>query len=524
MAEELAARLGPVDGLQVIGSASTNRFRGTTKAPAQLGHDLKVDYLLEASVRWEKRTDGPQRVRVTPHLIRATDGAELWADVYDEPLDEIFRVQSKIAMRVVAQLDLALSPPERRMVAEISTHNLEAYDFYLRGKEYLRGSGGNVQRAAEMFEKALSLDSNYVQAYSELSRMYTRLYWSYDVHTKDRLTRAKRFADTSIALAPDLPDSHLALAVYYGLGVGDYERSMHEYALASSGGANPQFLNGRGTIRFRQGRFPEANADFEKARLVDPGNPTLFNSSGWVYDHLRQYDRAEELFVRSSELAPEYAGAYAALMWLYLERDGNTRKARATLRQAEQAGVAGHWMVLDRRAWMEIFDRRYVQALAFLDSLPPRTKFAEQTRIVPTYQLKAMIHGLTGHRARARAYFDSSLAALEPMATKDPDDPRVHSALGVAYAGMGRKQDAIREGRAAVEMMPMQRDVVKGYNHEWELARIYTMVGEQEQAIAMLEHLLEVPGYLTAAWLRMDPTWDPLRGQPRFQRLVGVAK
>ena len=124
----------------------------------------------------------------------------------------------------------------------------------------------------------------------------------------------------------------------------------------------------------------------------------------------------------------------------------------------------------------------------------------------------------------ARAYFDSCLAALEPMARKDPDDPRVHSALGVAYAGIGRKQDAIREGLAAVEMMPMQRDVVKGYNHEWELARIYTMTGAHEQAIAMLEHLLEVPGYLTAAWLRMDPTWDPLRGQPRFQRLVGGAK
>ena len=521
MADEVAARLQSVDRFRVIGSASADRYRGTTKAPAEIGRELGVDYLLVASVRWEKPAVGPQRVRVTPHLVSAADGAELWADVYDEPLDEIFRVQSEIATRVVAHLDLALLPPERRRVADIPTHNLEAYDFYLRGKQYLGGGGANVPMAARMFEQALSRDSNYVQAYSELSRMYTRLYWSYEDHTKDRLARAKRFADKAIALAPDLPDSHLALAVYYGLGVGDYERSMREYALASSGGANPQFLNGRGTIKFRQGRFREAIADFDRTRLADPGNPTLFNSNGWVYDHLREYERAEALFIRSGELAPEYAGAYVALMWLYLERDGNTRMARAALRQAEQAGVAGNRMVLDRRAWMEIFDRRYGPALALLDSLPPRTMFAEQTRIVPTYQLKAMIHGLTGHRGRARAYFDSCLAALEPMAKKDPDDPRLHSALGVAYAGLGRKQDAIREGLAAVEMMPVQRDVVKGYNHEWELARIYTMVGEHERAIAMLEHLLEIPGYLTAAWLRMDPTWDPLRRYPRFQKLTG---
>src|SRR5215208_1379921 len=519
--EELAARLGTIGRFHIIGSASASRYRDTKAPPPEIGKELGVDYILEGSVRWQRSLQGPARVRVTPRLVSTRDGTQLWAQVYDEPLDEIFRVQSDIAQKVVEALDVGLPEPLRREVAAAPTQNVEAYDFYLRGKEYMRRGAAepNIRAAARMFESAIALDSNFALAHTQLSRMYTRMYWAYHDHSKERLERAKEAADRSFELAPELPETHQALASYYGLGLQAYDRAMREYAIAEARGGDV-FL-ARATVRVRQGEIREALADYERARQLDPASAGVASNYGQPYDLLREYPRAEALYDRAISLAPDRIEAYLLKTWLYLRWDGSTRRARTVMGEAERAGVADQPAMLYARELMEIFDRRYEQALALLSSEAPEIVVADHFRVVPRAQLYALIYGLTHRPDLARAYFDSCRLILSKRVQDDPDDPRLRTALGIAYAGVGRKSEAIQEGLKAVELMPISRDAFKGYHREWELARIYTMVGEHGLAISRVEHLLSIPGQLTAGWLRMDPVWDPLRTQPRFQKLVG---
>ena len=463
-------------------------------------------------------------MRVTPRLVSTRDGTQLWAQVYDEPLDEIFRVQSDIAQKVVAALDISLVESQRRAVNALPTRNLEAYDNYLRGNDYLRRGDGeqSLRAAARLYEKAVELDPGFALAYSWLSRVYTRLYWAYHDHSKERLEQAKRAAEKSFELDPDLPETHNALAIYYGLGLQDYERAMREYAFAEARGAGADLFRGRATIRMRQGKIRESMADFEKARQLDPASPPT--SSALPYSLLREYRQAEALYDRAIALAPGQTQPYVLKIWQYLFRDGSTQRSRAVLREAEAAGAADGPGVLHARVLMEVFDRRYDTALALLSSQAPEIVVADGQRVVPRAQHYAFVYGLMRRPDLAQAYYDSAQRILVRRVQHDPTDPRLRTALGIAYAGLGRKREAIAEGLKAVELMPISRDAVRGYHHEWELTRIYTMVGEHDLAISKLEHLLSIPGQLSPAWLRMDPVFDPLRNHPRFQKLVGRAQ
>ena len=171
------------------------------------------------------------------------------------------------------------------------------------------------------------------------------------------------------------------------------------------------------------------------------------------------------------------------------------------------------------RLWVELFDRRYQESLDLLSSKGPAF-IADQNRFIPRAQLNAQVYGLMQRRNLERAYYDSARSLVSRKLLESPEDPRLHSALGIAYAGLGRKQEAIREGEQAVALLPISKEALQGYYRVWDLASIYTMVGDHDAAIERLQYLLSIPGQLTAAWLRIDPTWDPLRGDPRFQKLL----
>ena len=518
--EEITTRLAAIDSLRVIGRTSANAYRGTKKTLREIGAELAVDYAVEGAVRWDKPPHGPARVRITPQLVSTVDGTHLWAQVYDEPLDEIFRVQSDIAEKVVQALDIALSERQRRAVAAPPTRNLQAYDFYLRGKAYLDRNGAQgVPSAARMWEKAVELDSTFALAYAGLAKVYTRLYWHYQDHSAARIERARRMVERAHALAPDLPDTHRALAIYYGLGVQDYDRSMREFASAPS--RDPEAFLGMAVVLERAGRWRDSRAAYEEALQLNPAQADPAVNYGRLNDVLREYPRAEALYERAIVLAPDRISAYTQKIWMYMRWDGNTHRARQVLRRAEEVGVADDPHVTYARILMEIFDQRYDSALVLLSTKSPGIAVADHARVVPRAQLYALIYSLTNRPGLARAYFDSCRVILSKMVARDSVDPRLRTALGIAYAGVGRKAEAIRQGQKALELMPISRDAFKGYHHEWELARIYAMTGEHGRAISELEHLLSIPGNLTPAWLRMDPVWNPLRRYPRFQKLVG---
>src|SRR2546429_513040 len=429
--EEITARLSAIGDLRVIASTSANLYRNSRKGIREIGAELGVDYVLEGSVRWERSAQGAAHIRVTPQLITTADATHLWAEVYDEPLDEIFRVQGDIAQKVVHALDVRVLAPQRSQLATIPTHNLAAYDYYLR-------------------------------ALREFA-----------------VVEASRPSDARVFLA-------------------------------------------EGVLRMRQGKMPEALAAFEKALQLDPLSDGVANQYAQVYDMLRDFPHAEALYDRALALAPDKPDLYYFKTWLYLRLDGNTRRAREVFDEARTAGVVDNQQMRYVRVMLELFDRRYDQAIARVHEMPDVLE--GQARFAPRTQLFAQVYGLMGRGALARVYYDSARSYVLGRVAQRPNDARLHTALGIILAGLGRKQEAIQEGERGVALLPVNKEAYQGYYRLLDLARIYVMVGEYDAAIGRLEYLQSIPGHLTTAWLRVDPTWDPLRGNSRFQRLLAGAR
>jgi serine/threonine-protein kinase len=518
--EEITARLAAIGGLRVIGTTSARVYGG--KPIAEIGRDLDVDYVLEGSVRWQKSAGDGARVRVAPQLVSTADGTHVWAEVYDEPLDQVFRVQSDIAMRVVQALDVAVGERQRRAVEAAPTSHLQAYDYYLRANEHRHRSNDEpfIRATIRMYQKAVELDPSFALAHAELSRAHAQMHQLHYDRSAERLAQAKRAVDKALELAPALPEVHRALGTYYYvLGPPEYDRALREFAIAEAGRPNDsELFRARAVLLQRQGRLREALVDFDRAWRLDPASSVVASQYGLTYVLLRDYARAEAVYDRAIVLAPDRIFPYFTKSRMYLSWTGRTERARAVLAEAQVVGVADQPLLLYARVVVEIFDRKYVEALELLAKAPAVVE--DQNRFIPAAQLSAEIHGFMQHRDVARAYYDSARAFLAPKVQERPDDPRLRSALGIAYAGLGRKEEAIRDGQQAVELLPAATEAIRGYHRAWDLARIYTMVGEFEAAIGELEHLLSIPGYLTPAWLRSDPTWDPLRGHPRFRKLV----
>lgn len=521
--DEITARLAAIDRLRVIAGTNARADKEAKKTAREIGRELGADYVLEGSVRWEKATRGRARVRITPQLVSALDETRLWAEVYDEPLDEIFEVQSDVARKVVSALDVTLLEPERRVVDAKPTGNLRAYDYYLRGKEYMhRGTEERVTRTAlRMYEKAVELDPGFALAYAELSQVHSRMYWFYYDRSADGRTKAKRAADKAFELAPGLPEGHRALGFYF-LGTMEYDRALREFDAAAAirpGDMTIYLL--RATVQNRRGNLQGGLAEFERALQLDPRSPIVMDSYAQTYDRLRDFARAETVYSRAIDLSPDWFHPYFWKAGMYLRRDGTTLRARAVLEEAQAVGIADDPLIVFDRVLVDVFDRRYDAALGELSRGNPEV-IQDQFRFIPRAQLCAQLYGLTQRHDLERSYYDSARSFVSKKVQERPDDPRLHSALGIAYAGLGRRREAIQEGQTAVELMPVGKEAYRGYYRAWDLARIYAMLGERDSAVAILEHLLSIPGHLTVPWLRIDPTWDPLRSHPRFQKLLSV--
>jgi TolB-like protein/DNA-binding SARP family transcriptional activator len=518
--EEIAARLAASGAFRVIASTSAQVYKGAKKGIPEIGRELGVDYVLEGSVRWQTTGDGPPRVRITPQLVRTSDDTHLWAEVYDQPLSEIFGVQSDIARKVVQALDITLLERQRREVEAAPTRNLQAYDYYLRGNDYSRrgmDARSAPQAAVRMYEKAVQLDSGFALAYALLSRVHSQMYWFHLDHSDDRLAMAKRAVDKALALEPGLPEAHQSLAAYYFLGHLDYDRALKEYAVAEARGLN--IFGARGFLRMRQGNIREAIADLENARRFDPLAHGAYSSAAQAYNLIRDFPRAESLFSQAIALGPDRSSYYFMKAWLYLRWDRSTQRARAVLDDARIADVAQASLVQYAGVLAEMFDRRYEEATRRLGLQAPEV-MQDQNRFIPRAQLYAQVCGLVQRRDLERAYYDSARVFVLKELQKQPDDSRLHSALGIALAGLGHNDQAIHAGQRAVAMLPITKEANRGYYRELDLAHIYVMVGRYDVAVERLEYLLSIPGHLTRAWLRIDPTWDPLRSHARFQKLV----
>lgn len=516
--EELIARLASLRGLGVISRSSAWQYRATTKPLRQIGRELNVGYVLDGTIRWAKRPDGSSRVRVSPELIKISDDTHLWAQTYDADLKDVFQIQSDIADHVAQALNVALlstRTPERP-----PTTNVEAYQYYLRGNEYWnRGfAERDFRAAADLYERAVAVDPQFALAWAKLARQHLSLHEAYYDRTEARLEAARRAAARALALQPDLPEAHVAQGLIHS-SAGDYERALQEFNVARSRVPNDaELIAATASVLRQQGKFQDAARNLEQVVTLDPRSARSILVLGSNYEYMRDFDAAIRWFTRALSITPDDALATSELARLRAMKAGSFDPAHQLFAEA-----------LNRRGATE-FAREFVSFGPYvcwpMDALGPELLRAvaalprSDTDPASFFGCKADVFAALGDTARARVYYDSTRREMESLIRERPDEGWYRGTLAIVYAKLGRSADAVREGRRAAELLPVERDAAFGPDMLELLAEVYTRVGEIDSAVTTIERLLAIPSYLSVPRLRMESVWDPLRSNPRFQRLL----
>lgn len=518
--DEILTHLSRIGALKVISRTSVLGYRDTRKNLREIAGELGVRYILEGSVR-----RAGNRARITAQLIDARADAHLWAETYDSELMDIFAIQTSVAGNIAEALQAELSVDERARIAMRPTASAEAYDYYLRGNEYRRRSHGqeNMEIALGMYEKAVEMDPRFALAYVELSDVHCDMYSFHYDRTEARLAAARRAVDRALEIAPDLAEVRAALGEFYYRCLLDYDRALEQLEIARSGlPGDAGIISTIGYVLRRQGRFEVGREHISRAVELDPRSNTLLVNLAETYMLLRDYSESLRVHDRAIALAPDEADPRISKAKVLLQGLGRADEARQILARIPRDRAAGELPLTYYAALVELFDRDYERALELV-SVATDESFDTQFYVVPRAQLLAQIYALMGRSDLARAHYDSARAVVERRLGGDPEDSRLHSALGIALAGLDRKEEAIRAGERATELLPLEREAWRGAVRLEDLARIVAMVGEREAAIDLLQHLLSAPSEVSEANLRLDPDWDPLRQHPRFQRLVSAA-
>jgi serine/threonine-protein kinase len=520
--EAVRGKLARVAGLEVIARGSSNQYRHTTKAPQQIARELGADYLLTATVRWEKAPGAGSRVRVTPELVYAGPGhapRTRWQEPFDASLTDVFQVQADIATKVAGALDVALADSARRDLAAQPTQNLAAYDAFLRGEAASQGMAvadpASLRRAIGFYQQAVALDSEFVPAWAQLARAHASLYFN-SAPTAAEAEEGRHAAERAQALWPNRPEGPLALGEYYRSVSLDNRRAL----AASEAGLkrapnNVDLLGNAAMAEQAMGRWDAALQHLAKAGALDPRSANTARRTGATLLWLRRYPEAQAALDRGLALAPTNLQIIELKAMVALAQ-GDLTGARAVMRTAlttvEPAALIAFFGYYWDLYWV-LDDAQQQQLLTF----PPSAFDNDRA----TWAIiRAETARLRGHPAESRVYADTARLAFEEQLRAAPDDGQRHIFRGLALAYLGRKGDAMAEGERAVALWPISRDAYQGAYIQHQLARIYLLVGEPEKALDQLEPLLRMPYYLSPGWLRIDPTFEPLKGNARFERLV----
>ncbi len=512
--EDILTALAKFADLKVISRTSVASYvAGPHRNLREIGQELGVANILEGSVR---RAGG--KVRVTAQLIETRTNTHLWAETYDRELADVFAIQSDIAQRIATALQAKLAPEEKARLDARPTANSEAYVLYLTA----RGTEDYVE-AEKIYMQAIALDPGFALAYAQASILNS----GFSVDDRARKARARALAEEALRLSPALGEAHMALGLCLHWGEKNYDAALKEFEIAAATSPNNAEIYGYiGGIYRRQGRWRESIASFERARSLDPRNRGIAFMAANNYLFVRDWAAASAGFNRALAIKPDFVLPKIGLAYLEVFRNGNPAAGRKILENIP-ASVDSKGMVTVSRWDLAMLERDYATAEKILTEAPLEN-FSPAGDAPKTYY--------QGRLARARGDIESAqryLAAVRADAEKrvrdNPDAAERHGYLGLLYAYMQRKEDAIRESRRAVELEPESQNAFHGAIHAANLALVYSLVGEPDQAITLIERLLSTPGpvecsdfphNMTLADLRLRWEWDPLRNNPRFQKIL----
>jgi len=521
LALAIMARLTGIPGLGVIDQSSAIQYKNTKKSIQEIAGELGVDVILKGTVRWQKTSGSSSRIRVTPQLINVSDATQLWADELEYEINDVFQVESDIARQVVEALGIVLLEPERLALEEKPTENNEAYQAYLRGLDYLFNpdySEDILRMKVQMFERAVEFDPDFALAYAALSRSHSMIYHEMYDRTEKRLAMAKAAVDHAFDLQPELTEVYMAMGYYFYHGKKEYDKALEQFTIAlSKEPQNSEILYSIGVVQRRQGHFQLSLDNLKKASIKSQRNAQIASVMANVLRTMRKYEEAEQYYNNSISLLPDQINSYVYKWNNYILWKGDINKAREILAQIRQKNMP---LSIYYFALQELYERDYAAMLELISSASVEFFDAGEFYFVSKAQLEGQAYDLMGKPELAHASYETGLLLLEKISREKTDDPRIHSSLGIVLANLGRKKEAIREGKLGVELCPVSKDSFLGPLRVMDLARIYIMVGEYDAGLDQLEYLLSIPSLVSVPLLKIDPRWDPLRDLPRFQRLL----
>jgi len=517
----VSTKLAKVANLKVISHNSVAKYRGARNTQ-EIGRALNVAYVLEGSVRREAG-----RIHLNAQLIDTRTDAHVWAQEYDRDLIDVFTLQSEIAQKIADQLGAEVSSTEKAAIQEPPTTDLIAYDSYLRAKDLINGiqfstrAKEDLMQAVQLLDQAVARDPLFFLAYGELAGAHDRLYFLGFDHTDARLELSETALQTIRRMQPQSGETHLALAQHLYWAYSDYDRARAELVIARRTLPNESRIPLlSGYINRRQGQWEKSLEEMKQALELDPRNFSILQQLSVTYEALRHYKEMAETLDHALVIAPKDIPSRIRRASVDLESHADSRPLHTTIEAILAEDPQAAPIFFDRWLLLALRERDFAAAQRALADMPTDGCYDENIPFPNSWCL-GLAARLRGDQSAAHAEFTNARKELERSVGSQPNYAQGLCALGVVDAALGNKEDAIREGERAVALMPVSKSAVDGPALMRYLAIIYAWTGEKDRAIERLSEVVKLPvAGMSYGQLRLNPLWDPLRGDPRFEAII----
>src|SRR5438309_3761329 len=517
--DDILTNLSKIGDLKVISRTSVMQYRGKAPNIRDIAKALGVSTVLEGSVR-----RSGNKVRINVQLIDANSDQHIWANDYDRDLTDVFAIQSDLAHEIANALQAKLSDTEKALMERKPTENGEAYLAFVQAHDLQCAveDTGKLKQSEQLYARAIELDPKFALALARYSQLQSWLFHSIEP-TRERRQKARALAEQALQLQPDLPEAHLAMGQSYYYGDNNYDAAQKEFEIAQRGLPNEsEVYLALGAIQRRQGKWAESTANFEKAASLNPKESWPLQNLAQNYQVQRKFDAANKAIDRGMKAAPQNIGLWETKAKLAIAEKGD-------LSVSEQAFQAAKSMPMNDEAKLRIafgradvfvLERKYQEGLREAENLPDDRLAAIPKALSSKYFLIGFARKALQDETGARLAFLKAKDLLEAQLKEIPDSPDMQILLAKVLACLGEKDGALAGARRASELLPESKDAFGGPEIAADVAEVHAMLGDNGPAIEILDRLLSQPSAVTVQGLKVNPIWDPLRSDPRFQTLL----